>query len=97
MPSMTAEWTPELELLQAIAATTWRDTRPDFMPDYPHQYITRNRFPVTFELISNAISEHGYWGAFGGHAYRYVNIQDFKYWAFQIVLNRERLLAGPNA
>lgn len=55
----------------------------------PHEYIVKGQNPELFDDVKAAIKEHGYNAKFGKWTYRYLNIGEYKYWAFQTVLNRE--------
>lgn len=62
----------------------------------PHEYIVRKNDPETFDALKKLLSQSpdGYYSEYKGSRYRYVNIEGWKYWSFQIILNREKLPDG---
>ena len=57
----------------------------------PHQYIKRDECPELFEKLKALIKSDGYYDTFQGVKYRYVKIGEWRYWAFNIILNRTRI------
>jgi len=76
-------------LRRALEAAPWRFART--YPDAPHWYITQDQAPELVAMMREAIAQHGYWGRWGRHRYRYVNVNGWKYWWIPPVLNREPL------
>jgi hypothetical protein len=57
-----------------------------------HEYILRREEPELFAALRARLQgDDAYHGWYGGYRYRYVNLAGYKYWAFNTVLNRERL------
>ena len=61
----------------------------------PHEYIVRHEQPELFADLAARIDRDGYWGEFQGRRYRYLDIGGYKYWHFNIILNRELLSEAP--
>jgi hypothetical protein len=80
--------TDELDLVQKyVEAITWRKTT------YirPHEYFMRHDQSEVYDLLKRAIDEHGYDAFFYQTIFRYLDLGDFKYWAYDTLVNRERL------
>lgn len=65
------------------------------MPEIPHFYIVRDKLSDedknTFDDFVAYISTNGYSRMFGAKNYKYINIENFKYWVDENILNREEL------
>jgi hypothetical protein len=83
------------ELLELVGRCTFRSTKPDGRyRDAPHAYIVRSTNADTealFVAMKEKIAGDGYAGRYGGFAYRYYHLGGYKYWAFRLILNREKL------
>jgi len=84
------DWEPPQALIDLLDGAKWTPTRPDFMPEHPHEWLRRTEFPEAFEAIVAAVAEHGYKALFLGQLYEYVDIDGRIYWHFRDVANRAR-------
>lgn len=77
-------------LNDVIAKSYWRDstTYPDHMQ---HSYCLQDKHPETVYLLKQAILEYGFDAPFYSKTYRYLIIGDYKYWAYETLVNREVL------
>jgi hypothetical protein len=57
----------------------------------PHEYFLRKEHPGLYDLLKQAVAEHGYDASFYGTRFRYLNLGDYKYWVYDTLINRERL------
>jgi len=86
----------ELRMLNAlISEAKWRDTTT-YPAHMQHAYILKKDYPALMEALVNAIREYGFDMQFYGTTYRYLIIGEFKYWAFQTLVNRENLKLSDN-
>ena len=46
----------------------------------PHEYMRRNDNEAAFQILGEAIRRHGAPGEFRGHRYRYLYLDEWKYW-----------------
>lgn len=47
----------------------------------PHEYVTYSKeYETLFKLMDEKIKKDGYTGKFGKSSYKYVNVDDHKYW-----------------
>lgn len=76
------------ELQRLIASVAWRDSTT-YPPDMQHAYILKKDVPAVFGTLKHAIQEYGFHDEFAGQAHTYLVIGDYKYWAYDTVLNRE--------
>lgn len=70
-----------------IQEQTWKKT------EYirPHEYIVDKWNPILFTAVKALIITQGYWKYFFKSKYRYINIDGYKYWVIENILNREKL------
>ena len=65
------------------------------MPEIPHYYIVRDNLSVEnqklFDEFKLFIKEKGYAGKFYTKEYQYINIEGYKYWIIDNILNREKI------
>jgi hypothetical protein len=65
------------------------------MPKIPHYYIVKddlsNGDKKLFDEFDKYIKINGYSGKFYSKIYIYLNINDYKYWAIDNILNREKI------
>jgi|ETN01SMinimDraft_4_1059930.scaffolds.fasta_scaffold217203_2 hypothetical protein len=76
----------EINMQKWIFAKTYAKTAP-------HEYITRKSNPDFFDKVCDLIDRNGYikkWK--DGKEYTYLKIGDFKYWHFDMILNREKII-----
>jgi hypothetical protein len=57
----------------------------------PHEYMMKKDYPEAYAAITELIEKEGYEWVFVGKTYRYVNIGKYKYWAYDILINRTLL------
>jgi hypothetical protein len=75
----------ELAALQLeIEEATWRKT--NYIE--PHEYIIKTDVPELWDKIAKYIDTHSYTKEFKGNKYRYANIGNYRYWHFDLTLNR---------
>jgi len=74
------------ELSEAINQQRWKAT--DHVE--PHEYILESWNPVLYHAILDKIRKEGYNGGFQKWKYRYVDIDEHRYWHIGTVLNRTR-------
>lgn len=84
---------PEEELLKLnslIQSAKWRNTStyPDHMA---HSYTLRADFPEAYQALKDAIVEYGFNAMFFTQENRYLIIGNYKYWAYDTLVNRETL------
>ena len=72
---------------------TW--TFAKTMPEIPHYYIVRDNLAKedhkTFDEFKLFIKKNGYTEDFHGKKYQYININKYKYWVIENILNREKI------
>jgi hypothetical protein len=73
-----------------LARQTWTFSRT--MPQWPHEYIVRDRLDaddqVNYDAICRLVQDYGYTGRFGRHVRKYMNCDGWRYWQIENVLNR---------
>ena len=76
------------------------------VPDSPHEYCRRDWLPADrladFDRLLALIREHGFRGKFMSTVYRYVTVDDFRYWQSPsffppatVILNRANNSRAP--
>lgn len=65
----------------------------------PHWYMRRADDEMAFQYLRRAIKRYGVWGEFRGYTYRYLYLDEFKYWEIPPVpvINRARIDDDDNA
>ncbi len=76
------------ELERLVASVRWRDSTT-YPPDMQHAYILKKDVPEVFAALKSAIQEYGFDDTFAGQPHVYLVIGQYKYWAYDTVLNRE--------
>ena len=78
----------EMELRAAIASVAWRATT--YIA--PHEYIVKENCPEAWDVIAKAIDtdKTAYTKMFKGAAYKYLDIDGWRYWHFDVTLNRAK-------
>jgi len=65
------------------------------MSEIPHYYIVRDNLSATdqklFDEFREFIDEKGYVKKFYTKEYKYIDIQGYKYWIIENILNREEI------
>jgi len=92
---------------QFVETAGWRASSSPEYEKMPHEYTVRGKatagktVPVEwFDWFRYMIRKHGYKAPFTNvntgrtYVYVYMNFEGFKYWAFQIIINREPLPAS---
>lgn len=55
-----------------------------------HEYILKEKQPELYDRLAALIKTDGYDGYFFKVKFRYLDIDDYKYWAYDILINREK-------
>ena len=78
----------DTELAEAVARALWR-----FTPyhGHPHEYILESKEPLLHAELARRIEAEGYWAYFYSLKVQYLNLEGWKYWRCQEVLNRAPL------
>jgi hypothetical protein len=64
------------------------------MPEIPHEYVAVENYPKKAEVIAkfiDLIEKNGYTETFNGKEYKYLEINGYKYWVVEDIINREKL------
>ena len=64
------------------------------MPEIPHEYIFTDRYPKKAEEISafiKQINTNGYAKTFYSKEYKYLVIDDYRYWVIENIINRAKI------
>lgn len=77
-------------LVNHCGSAEWRKTTT-YPPHLEHEYVLREKYPELFQLLSHAIDEYGYDESFYSKTYRYLTLDDYRYWHFDTLVNRETL------
>jgi hypothetical protein len=77
----------EAELLQLINKAFWKKT--NYIQ--AHEYMLRKDYPEVYSALKEKIDKEGYEKEFLGKKYRYVNIGEYRYWAYDTLINRALL------
>lgn len=75
-----------------INLANWRFAKT--MPEIPHEYIVIDDYPKKAEQINTFIAEieqSGYQGSFYGKEYKYLKINNYKYWLIENIINRSKI------
>jgi len=76
-----------MNLEEEVKRIKWHETK--YIS--PHAYIKRTEYPGLFRELVKAIDEKGYKRKFKGVTYRYLDIGDYSYWHFNLILNRAKM------
>jgi hypothetical protein len=76
-----------MNLQTLIKDTKW--TKNDYISAHEYVILNKSTRPLV-EMIKDRIETLGYEHSFEGQLYRYVDIDDYKYWYIHPVLNREK-------
>jgi len=74
------------QLQEMIDAQSWRKT--NYIA--PHEYFIRTQNPELFAEIARRVKEKPTKREFFGKSYRYYIFTGWRYWHYQIVLNRAK-------
>ena len=61
----------------------------------PHEYFRRDQNPAAFDYMCSLIDTYGKDEKFYKTTYRYLYVGEWKYWHFQIILNRAKISLKP--
>lgn len=64
------------------------------MPEIPHEYIVIDDYPEKSESIKEFIQEienDGYVNSFFDKEYKYLEIDGYKYWVIENIINRAKI------
>lgn len=64
------------------------------MPEIPHEYIVIDKHPDKSDEINTFIAEiekNGYKKSFYGKEYKYLEINGYKYWVIENIINRAKI------
>lgn len=75
-------------LRELIAKTDWVKSKT-YAPPFDHQYVVKTSNLELCRLLERAIAEDGYDKDFKGHPHRYIDIDQWRYWHYQIIYNRD--------
>ncbi len=83
----------EAELIKVIEAQRWK-TAKTYAKTAPHAYIVKKWNPKVWDALAAAIDRYGVDQEFrlfkSVNTYRYLYIGDYRYWHYEIILNRTR-------
>lgn len=87
-----AEIIEDMNLVQKeIAKQKWIFAKT-YAKTAPHEYIVRKSDPVFFDKMCKLIDVKGYSETWkDGKTYNYLKVEKYKYWHFDIILNREKV------
>lgn len=80
------------EIKELISSLTW--TFAKTMPDIPHEYIVIGDYPKKSDEIKvfiKGIESYGYAKTFYGKEYKYLEIDGYKYWVIENIINRAKI------
>ena len=77
-------------LLNLCNSVEWRKTTT-YPPHLEHEYILIEKQPELVKKLRNAIDEYGYDEVFYSKTYRYLDLENYRYWHFETLVNRETL------
>lgn len=87
---MTQQQTKEKNKINKfINSVKWQFAKS--MPEIPHEYIVTNDYPEKSNEINQFIKEiknNGYTKTFYNKEYKYLEINGYKYWAIENIINR---------
>ncbi|VVB65843.1 Uncharacterised protein [Candidatus Gugararchaeum adminiculabundum] len=81
------------ELREKIRRAHWKETTCGGKIPL-HSYITIYKHKEDAELVKelvDLIEKHGYDGYFYKAKFRYLNLDDYKYWHYEDLVNREKI------
>ena len=82
-----------------IDRLVWTFTKT--MPKIPHYYIVRGNLSKEgqkiFDEFKMFIKKNGYIKKFNGKEYQYIDINEYKYWVIEDILNREEFYERKNS
>ena len=76
-----------IDLTQTLKAASWRKSKLAA----PHEYVLKHDRPQLFNMMKAMIARDGYRQAFQGRTYLYIDLDGYKYWTVDVVLNRAKL------
>jgi hypothetical protein len=92
MNDMDKETIQELE--KEIAEQKWIFAKT-YAKTAPHEYIVKKSSPEFFDKMCRLIDSEGYNARWrDGKEYKYLKIGTYKYWHFDIILNREKIVSN---
>ena len=83
------------EIKKYIESVRWQFAKT--MPECPHEYTVKHWRPdkyADYEWFAKMIYKHGKDEMFGSKKYRYLYIDDRKYWVIGIIINRTQQTEG---
>lgn len=89
---MLKEARARIKINELIDSVNW--TFAKTMPEIPHEYIVIDDYPEKSKEIvefTELIRANGYEKEFYGKKYRYLNIDNYRYWTIENIINRARL------
>ena len=82
-----------IKFLKFIQDSKWVFTKT--MPEIPHHYIVRDDLSVPnqklFDEFKEFIDKKGYSKKFYEKEYKYIDMEGYKYWIIENILNREEI------
>lgn len=81
-----------IQIKNLINSVNWQFAKS--MPKIPHEYIVTDHYPAKTDEIKKFIKEienHGYSKSFYGKEYKYLEINGYKYWVIENIINRAKI------
>jgi hypothetical protein len=75
-------------LRELIRQAKWTKAKT-YKPPFDHEYIVMKKYPELCTLLRLAIDRYGYDKDFLGQRHRYIDIDGYRYWHYQMVFNRD--------
>jgi len=80
----------DASLKSLIAAAFWKPTTCQGTIPL-HEYILKEKQPELYARLAPLIKKDGYDGYFFKAKFRYLEIDGYKYWAYDDLINREKI------
>lgn len=80
------------QIQKLIDSLNWQFTKS--MPEIPHEYIVTDHYPEKADEINKFIKDienHGYSKSFYDKEYKYLEINGYKYWVIENIINRAKI------
>ena len=80
------------EIQKYINSVKWQFAKT--MPEIPHEYIVVENYPEKIDKTNRFIAEiekNGYTKSFYTKEYKYLEIDGYKYWVIENIINRAKL------
>lgn len=80
------------QIRKLINSLNWQFAKT--MPEIPHGYIVIDHYPAKADEINKFIKEienNGYSKSFYGKNYKYLEVNGYKYWVIENIINRAKI------